>query len=84
MGNSGEQELPSHEQLIQHTPNQGTMKARMDVHSMEQFANTQSDRSELGMSGATSVGLPGMGTLKAGIAFNNPAAAQQQARQNAE
>ena len=25
-----EQELPSHEQLIQNTPPQGTMKARMD------------------------------------------------------
>ena len=47
------------------------MKARMDVHSMQQFANTQSDRSDLGMSTATSVGLPGIGTIKAGIAFNH-------------
>lgn len=71
MGNGGgDRELPSHEQLIQHTPNQGTMKARMDVQSMQQFANTQSDRSDLGMSNATSVGLPGIGTLKAGIALN--------------
>ena len=31
MGNSGEQELPSSEQLIHNTPNQGTMKARMDL-----------------------------------------------------
>ena len=52
------------------------MKARMDVNSMLQFDTTQSDRSDLGMSNATSVGLPGVGTLKAGIAFNNP----QQAR----
>lgn len=73
MGNGQEdRELPSHELLIQHTPpvNQGTMKARMDVQSMQQFANTQSDRSDLGMSNATSVGLPGIGTLKASIALN--------------
>jgi len=30
-GASEDQELPSQEILIQHTPNQGTMKARMDV-----------------------------------------------------
>lgn len=39
---------------------------------MGQFAQTHSDRSELGMSNASSVGLPGMGTLKAGIAFADP------------
>lgn len=69
--NSGfeEQELPSQEQLIQHTPNQGTLKARMDVLSMNKFDTTQSDRSDLGMSNASSIGLPGMGTLRQGIAL---------------
>ena len=34
---------------------------------MNQFANTQDTRSDLGMSNASSIGLPGMGTLKQGI-----------------
>ena len=65
----GEQELPSQERLIQQTPPQGTMKARIDMQSMQKFATTQSDRSDLGMSNASSVGLPGEATLRAGIAL---------------
>ena len=39
---------------------------------MGNFGATQSDRSELGMSNASSQGLPGMGTLRAGIALTSP------------
>ena len=34
---------------------------------MNQFDNTQGTRSDLGMSNASSIGLPGMGTLRQGI-----------------
>jgi len=50
---------------------------------MHKFDMTQSDRSDLGMSNASSVGLgltnvssidlPGMGTLRQGIALRGPA-----------
>ena len=36
------------------------------------FAATQSDRSELEMSNAMSSGLPGLGTLRAGITITSP------------
>ena len=55
----------------------------MDVSSLKKFDTTQSDRSDLGMSNASSVGLglsnvsdvdlPGMGTLRQGIALRGPA-----------
>ena len=56
------------------------MKARMDEHSMHQFAATQSDRSDLGMSNASSMGLPGVNTLRGGI--NLPGHPSQVAAQN--
>ena len=73
---SGDQELPSETNMIQHTPQheQGTMKARMDNQSMQKFSTTQSDRSDLGMSNASSVGMPGLGTIGAGINIPDPQA----------
>ena len=53
------------------------MKARMDLQSMAQFANTQSDRSDLGMSNATSVGMPGVNTIRQGIAIGAQPAPNQ-------
>jgi len=44
----------------------------MDVSASNKFATTQSDRSELGMSNASSIGLPGIGTLRAGINIASP------------
>ena len=38
----------------------------------DKFEATQSDRSELGMSNATSSGLPGLGTIRAGIEIISP------------
>lgn len=63
--------------MIHHTPPQGTMKARMDLQSMAQFATTQSDRSDLGMSNATSVGMPGVNTIRQGIAIGAQPAPNQ-------
>jgi len=65
-GNDEEQELPSQEQWIERTPPQLNNKARMDV-SNNSFSDSRSDRSDLGMSNASSIGLPGLGTLRAGI-----------------
>ena len=83
LGGDGEQELPSHDMLIQHTPPQATMKARMDQASLQQFGMSQGDRSELGLSNASSIGLPGIGTLRAGINLQGQAQ-MNQSRQVAE
>ena len=56
------------------SPPQATniMKARSGEIGNNNFAATQSDRSELDMSNAMSSGLPGLGTLRAGITITSP------------
>ena len=78
-GNDEETELPSHEQLEWHTPKQEAMKPRMDIsNAHSSFSDSRTDRSDLGMSNASSIGLPGLGTLRAGINLPNPSKNPQQ------